>query len=193
MTAETASYGSWKSPITSSIIASGSVRFDSQVVLSGEDVYWIEGRPTESGRSVLVRLSPNGERQDITAAPFSARTRVHEYGGGAFVVDGDTVYFSNFADQCIYRRRSMSEPQPITPEGELRFADGVIDRRRNRIICVCEDHGQASTQPTNSIVAVDLNPRGTIKPLASGNDFYSSPRLSPDGPRLTWLTWNHLP
>ncbi len=134
-----APYGSWKSPITSDMIASQTIGLE-QIVLDGSDVYWIESRPAEGGRCVISRYSPGKEIEDITPAPFNARTRVHEYGGGAYTVFGRTVFFSNFADQRLYRLDPGSVPRPITPAGERRYADGVIDARRNRMICICEDH-----------------------------------------------------
>ncbi len=184
-------YGTWLSPVTSDIIASGAVRFDSQITVSGDDIYWVESRPAEMGRSVVVRWRPGGAPDDVTPRPFSARTRVHEYGGGAFLIDGNTVYFSNFADQRLYRQDPGDSPRPITPVANLRFADGVVDHSRHRVVCVCEDHSAGTAYPVNTIAAVDLNGRGDVRHLISGNDFYSSPRLSPDGSFLAWLTWNH--
>lgn len=191
MTAQkTASYGSWKSPVTSSLIASGAMRFDAQIALDGEDVYWTETRPAEAGRSVIVCRYANGKMADITPAPFSARTRVHEYGGGSFLVDRGVVYFSNFADQRLYRINPNQRPEAITDNTHLRFADGVMDRRRRRIVCVCEDHSGPG-QAVNSLLGIEVDGSGTIHTLVSGNDFYSSPRLSPEGDYLAWLTWNH--
>ena len=119
----------------------------------------------------------------MTPQPFDARTRVHEYGGGDFAVHEGTLYFSNFADQRIYRR-APGRPQPLTPERGKRYADMVVDRARRRLIAVREDHSWGR-EPVNEIVSVDLE-SGEETVLVSGNDFYSSPRLSPDGraPRL---------
>ncbi len=185
---QAAPYGSWKSPITPNMIASGTIRFG-QIALDGEDVYWIEMRPAEGGRNVIVRRTPDGRTTDVTPSPFNARTRVHEYGGGAFVVMDGTVYFSNFRDQRLYCQERGAQPQAITPEEALRYADGVIDRRRGRIICVREDHTAAGREAVNTLVSLKFDGGGQV--LVSGNDFYSSPRLSPDGSRLAWLTWNH--
>ena len=181
-------YGSWKSPVTSELIASGTIRFDSQIAASDDSIFWIESRPAEAGRYVVVGWH-NGIASDVTPQPFNARTRVHEYGGGAFLVDDETVYFSNFADQRMYKHKPGSPPRPITPAASLRFADGVVDRVRGRIVCVCEDHTGQGAKPVNSIVAIDRDGDG-IQPLVRGNDFYSAPRISPDGTRLVWLTWN---
>ena len=185
-----APYGSWRSPITSELIVSGTVSLG-QIALDGEDVYWSEMRPAEGGRYVVVRRSPDGRTADVTPASFNARTRVHEYGGGAFAVADGTVYFSNFADQRLYRQDRGAEPRPITPEAALRYADGVIDGRGGRMICVREDHTIAGREAENTLVSLDLAGERDPVVLASGNDFYSSPRLSPNGARLAWLTWNH--
>jgi hypothetical protein len=182
-----APYGSWKSPISSDLIVRGVVGL-AEVVIDGRDVYWLESRPGEGGRNVVVLLTSDERTEDVTPQPFNARTRVHEYGGGGFTVDGGTVYFSNFADQRIYSRAPGGEPTPLTPETGRRYADMVVYRERRRLIAIREDH--AGNGPVNEIVGIDLE-SGEEHVLVSGNDFYSSPRLSPDGRRLVWLTWNH--
>ncbi|MBZ5551714.1 MAG: S9 family peptidase [Acidobacteriia bacterium] len=197
-----APYGSWKSPITSDLIVAGTVGLG-EITLDGEDIYWIESRPTEAGRQVLVKRSSDGTKTDVTPPPFNVRTRVHEYGGGAYVVANGNIYFSNFADQQLYRQRPGEAARPLTPAVDMRYADGVIDFRRNRLICVREDHTVEGREAENSIVAQGtkrlVHTAGTggaivisgDQVLVSGNDFYSSPRLSPDGTRLAWLSWNH--
>jgi dipeptidyl aminopeptidase/acylaminoacyl peptidase len=115
---------------------------------------------------------------------------VHEYGGGAFTVESDAVYFSNFIDQRLYRQHPNADPKAMTPKADLRYADAVVDRRRRRIICVCEDHSNSQKGVVNSLVAIRLDGNGVNQELISGNDFYSSPRISPDGSSLAWLTWN---
>jgi hypothetical protein len=155
-----APYGSWKSPITSDLIVSGTVKLVG-IVLDGPDIYWTESRPAEGGRYVLVRRTPDGATTDVNPAPLNARTRVHEYGGAAALVVEGTAY------------------------------DAIYDRQRDRLICVREDH-TGEGEAVNTIVSLD--PGGDDaggQVLISGNDFYSSPRLSPDGSRLAWLTWNH--
>lgn len=184
-----ATYGSWKSPITSDLIVATTVGLG-QIILDGEDVYWIEVRPTEGGRNVIVRWTPDGRTADILPAPFNARTRVHEYGGGSFAASRGVVYFSHFPDQRLYRQPVNGEPQSLTETGALCYADTVVDHHRHRLICVCEDHTAPGKEPTNTVVSVDLS-TGAVCTLISGNDFYSSPRLSPDGSRLSWLAWNH--
>ncbi|MDT4954220.1 MAG: hypothetical protein QOJ02_2358 [Acidobacteriota bacterium] len=184
-----AHYGSWKSPITSDLIVKGSIGVG-QVELDGEDVYWIEMRPSEAGRSVIVRRTPDGQTVDVTPKPFNARTRVHEYGGGDYLVADGTVYFSNFDDQRLYKQSSDSQPEPLTPANEMRYADPILDRNRGRLISVREDHcGEG--EAVNTLVSISLEDGSQQRVLVSGNDFYSSPRLSPDGSRLAWLTWNH--
>jgi dipeptidyl aminopeptidase/acylaminoacyl peptidase len=186
-------YGSWKSPITSDLIITGTIGL-SDIALDDEDVYWTESRPSEDGRSVIVRWSSGGSIEDVTPAGFNARTAVHEYGGGAFVVANGSVLFSNFADQRIYEQTPGSMPDALTLTEHLRYADAVFDRGRNRLICVREDHTAKTRDAINTIAVVDLEGESSTaggKVIVSGNDFYSSPRLSPDGNRLAWLTWNH--
>jgi dipeptidyl aminopeptidase/acylaminoacyl peptidase len=185
-----APYGSWKSPITSDLIVAGAVRL-MEIVLDGEDRYWLESRPVEGGRYVIVRHSAEGRIADVTPTPFNARTRVHEYGGAPFAVSHGTVYFVNFADQRLYRQEVGGAPKPMTPEKDLRYADAVLDHRRNRMICVREDHTVADHEPVNALVSLVLPKGGEGQVLVSGNDFYSSPRLDPEAAQLAWLTWNH--
>ena len=185
----TAPYGSWKSPITADLIVSGAVGLG-QIALDGDDVYWVEMRPSEGGRMVIVRRSGDGATIDVTPEPYSVRTRVHEYGGGAFLVADGVVFFSNFSDQRVYRQDPEGEPTAITPEAPLRYADGVFDAVRGRIICVREDHS-GEGEPVNVIVAVDAEDAKTQEILYTGSDFCAAPRLSPDGSSLAWLAWNH--
>lgn len=185
-----APYGSWKSPITPDLIVAGAVGLG-QIALDGEDIYWVEMRPSEAGRNVIVRRTPDGKVTDVTPPPFNVRTRVHEYGGGAFAIADRTVYFSNYADQRLYRQDLGSQPQALTPEADFYYADGIIDSRRNRLICVREDQASDGREPLNTLISLDLKGNEISQVLVSGNDFYASPCLSPDGLRLAWLTWNH--
>src|SRR5687768_5961322 len=171
---QVAPYGSWRSPITAELVASAGVGLGS-VALDGDDVYWIESRPAEGGRNVIVRRSGDGHIEDVLAAPFNARTRVHEYGGGAYAVDGRAVVFANYADQRLYRLPPGGEPRPLGLTVEQRFADIVFDRRQNRIICVREDHRAAGHEATNAIVGVPLAGGDGGSVLVSGADFYASP------------------
>jgi dipeptidyl aminopeptidase/acylaminoacyl peptidase len=177
------------SPITSDSIVSETIAIGS-IALDGDDIYWTEARPTEAGRNVVVRRTADGQLTDVTPSSFNARTRVHEYGGGAFTVAEGVVFFSNDKDQRIYRQDPDRTPVPITPAVPLRYADGMIDRRRGRLICVREDHGNDG-EPCNTIVAVPVAGVDPGQVLLVGNDFYSSPRLHPDGHSLAWLSWNH--
>jgi dipeptidyl aminopeptidase/acylaminoacyl peptidase len=182
-------YGSWKSPITAELVAGGEVGLE-QVRLDGDDIYWIERRAHEGGRKVIVRGSSDRRVTDITPAEFNARTRVHEYGGGDYAVLNGRVIFSNFTDQQLYLQELGTAPKPLTTQAALRYADGQFDRGRNFFYCVRQDHSGPG-EAVNSIVRVDLNGGDAGQIVVSGNDFYSSPRLSPDGSRLAWLTWNH--
>jgi dipeptidyl aminopeptidase/acylaminoacyl peptidase len=184
-------YGAWKSPITSDLIVSEFVGLK-EVALDGDEAYWVEARPSEGGRLVVVRRAPDGTIEDVTPQGFNVRTRVHEYGGAAFRVTDGTIYFSNYADQRLYRQERGGQPQAITPEMEYRYADAVLDKARGRLICVREDHTVEAREAVNVIagVKVDGNEEGG-EVLVVGNDFYSSPRISPDGMKLAWLTWHH--
>jgi dipeptidyl aminopeptidase/acylaminoacyl peptidase len=184
-----APYGTWKSPITPELILSSTVGLD-HVAVDGPDSYWTEMRPLEGGRYVLVRRTPDGETVDVTPSPFNVRTRVHEYGGGAFTIVDGTVYFANFDDQRLYCQRPGQEPEAISPDVAMRYADLVFDRHRNRLLAVREDH-TSEGEAVNTLVAIPLGQESAGRVLVSGNDFYAYPRLSPDGRQLAWTTWNH--
>lgn len=186
---QTAPFGSWKSPITSDLIVSETIKLGG-ATLDGEDIYWLEGRPSEGGRYVLVRRTSDGKVADVTPAPFNVRTRVHEYGGAAFLIADRTIYFSNFADQRLYQQTPGSQPKPLTQEANRSYADYILDKARNRLIGVCEDQSNPDREPVNTLASVDLA-SGEVQVLVSGSDFYSSPRLSPDGSQLAWFSWNH--
>jgi len=195
MTASTPlAYGSWPSPITTAMVASAGVGLR-EPGTNGTDVFWVESRPADGGRCVLVRGGEDcGAPVELTPAPFNVRSRVHEYGGGAWAASGDVVIFSNHADNRLYRTDLHgAAPVPITPEGDLRFADMLIDRERNRLFAVREDHTFPEAEAANTIVSLSLdgpNPGGgTI--IISGTDFVSTPRLSPDRTEMAWLSWNH--
>lgn len=185
-----APYGSWISPITSDLIVSGSVGL-SQSIIDGDDIYWIEMRPIEAGRNVIVKCDLAGQAVDINPAPLNARTKVHEYGGGDLAVSNGAVYFSNFGDQRLYVREPGLEPRPITKADDVRYADICVDEHHRQLICVREDH-RGEGEAVNTIVTIDLNSSESIgEVIVQGSDFYSSPKLSPDGTHLAWLTWDH--
>lgn len=187
-TPQVAACGSWKSPITSDLIVSKTIGIGSLAVEQGS-IYWLEKRPQEQGRNLLVCGGSNGEAKSFTPAPLSVRSKIHEYGGGAYAVDRNTIYFSNYQDGRIYQQVIGTQPYPLTQKLERRYGDLAVDHFRNRLICVSENHAGVG-EPETTIVAIQIN-TGRIKSLITGSDFYSSPRLSPDGKYLAWLSWNH--
>jgi len=201
-----APYGTWTSRISATTVAEQGLRLGF-VAFDGDDIYWLEGRPQEGGRNVLVRRAADGTVADLTLPEHNVRSRVHEYGGGAYVVSNGVAYYSNFTDQRIYRTggsrtsggsRGASTsgdagpPEPVTPEGKWFYADATVDERRRRLICVREDHTHEGREPVNTLVSIPLDGDPTAgHVIASGYDFYSTPRLSSDGSRLCWLSWRH--
>ena len=188
-TSKVAAFGSWKSPITSDLIVSKTIGIDN-IAIDRHKIYWLEKRPQEKGRSLIVGYSPDGSTQDITPEPFSVRSKIHEYGGGAYTIKENTIYFSNYADGRIYRQVGASKAEPLTDRAEKRYGDIIIDSDRDRLICVCEDRALKDVEPQNKIISIDLS-NGRVQTLIEGSDFYSSPRLSPDGRYLAWMSWNH--
>ncbi len=184
-----ASCGSWKSPLTADVVVAGALKL-SDIRMDGGNIYWLESRPAEGGRSVIVRRREDGQCLDVTPPPFNARTRAHEYGGASFSVAGNLVCFANYSDQCLYLERGLPEPLALTAPSGCRYADGIFDLPRSRTIWVQENH-DASNEPSNSIVSVGLAGDHPPQVLVSGRDFYACPRLSADGSRLAWLSWNH--
>jgi dipeptidyl aminopeptidase/acylaminoacyl peptidase len=169
--------------------ARGGARPD-QLRVAEHDVFWSEVRPAEQGRTVVVHLAADGTRRDLTPPAYNVRTRVHEYGGGAFCIGDGWLCFCNDADQRVYRQPiAGGAPEPITPEGRLRFADLTFDRSRQRLLAVCEDHSRPG-EPVNTLVALALDGAG-ITPIASGRDFFASPAPSADGRWLAWIAWDH--
>jgi dipeptidyl aminopeptidase/acylaminoacyl peptidase len=189
-----APYGSWRSPIDAGTVAQAGRRLAAPALAGDGAVWWAEGRPAEGGRVVLMRRPRGGEAEDVTPAGFNVRTRVHEYGGGAWTLAADDlVLFSNFADQRLYRQRLGEEPVAITAEpevaGTLRYADCRLAPDGRTAVCVREVHGEGEAE--NQIVALALDGVGEPAVLASGRDFYSFPRVSPDGAWLAWTSWDH--
>jgi dipeptidyl aminopeptidase/acylaminoacyl peptidase len=185
-----APYGTWESPVSVDDLVAETVRL-SQPWIDGDDTYWVEGRPAEGGRSVLVRRTADGTTTDVTPAPFDVRSMVHEYGGGAYTVAGGTVAFSNRADGRLYRLDPGAEtPLPITPEGPYRYGDIRLDATRRRFVCIREDHGDGG-EPRAAIVDVPIDGDRAPVVLVDGPDFLASPRIAPDGGQLAWLEWDH--
>ena len=185
-------YGSWPSTISAELItrAAPSLNF---VQSYGDALYWVEGRPWESGRSVIMRRDGSGHISDLLPAPFSHYSKVHEYGGMAYALDDGNLYFVNAADQRLYQLPldNKSTPQAITDEGPWRFADLIVDSQNQRLIAVCEESSD-QREPENYLAAISLNSEHPIvEKLVSGADFYAYPRLSPDQNKLCWIEWNH--
>jgi dipeptidyl aminopeptidase/acylaminoacyl peptidase len=196
-----ARYGSWTSPITPELLVEQAVGL-SQIEVDGRRILWNEARPSEAGRQVVVAAGAAGAVHDVLAAPHSARTLVHEYGGRCFTSRGGIIVFSNFADQRLWLLTVDAEPgaelQPLTAEPTepraIRFADPVISPDGRWVVCVRESHGR---EVINDLVALPLpGPADPVTPaepavLTEGHDFFSAPRLSPDGRHLAWLSWDH--
>jgi hypothetical protein len=176
----TASFGTWRSPITSELIVAGSIGLG-PLLLDNEKLLWTESRPTEAGRNVLCQVSLTDSKTitELNPAPFNVRTRVHEYGGGAYQLTPNATYAVNYADQRIY---NLTKDLPVTSEGAYRYADFILDDDRDRLISIREDHSDTTShEPKNELVAIDLGDPTKQVVLATGHDFYASPSLSPDG------------
>ena len=190
----TAKFGSWKSPISAKIVASGSRSFQ-QIAVDGDAVYWVETRPDEGGRYVIMSDDGNGAKT-ITPDGFSVRNSVNSYGGASFMVHKGIVYFSNYQpkekQQNFYRQEPGEAPVAITDAGNTGYADAVYDRTRERIICVREsDTETLNGQPKQVLVALDPQGENEAVVLTEGMDFYAAPRISPDGTKIAWICWNY--
>lgn len=183
-------YGTWTSPISAELIAGNTLKLGQCQVKSGV-FYWLETRPKEAGRTVLVACPANGTACDITPPQFSVRSRVHEYGGGAFAVTNDKIFFVNNEDQQIYWQTEKQEPVRLTNETSTRFADLHFDTQHNTLLAVAEEHQEqtAGIEPLNYLVRI--TPDQGVEPLIYGSDFFAAPRVSPDGKLLCWISWNH--
>jgi dipeptidyl aminopeptidase/acylaminoacyl peptidase len=189
----TAPFGTWRSPISAAMVSAGAVSLMQPHLHEGV-AYWLEARPAEGGRSVLVRADAFSEPTDVTPAGFNVRTTVHEYGGGAYLLHDGNVYFSNFADQRMYRQDAGGDPVPITPDtgGRDRYADGRITPDGRSLVCVRERHPEPDDPSGVVNELVMIPPDGSSEPrtIRSGRGFYSTPRIAPDGSRLSWLEWD---
>jgi dipeptidyl aminopeptidase/acylaminoacyl peptidase len=190
-----APYGSWKSPITTELLAGGDTVSLGAVATSKTGIYWREGRPHEGGRSVVVFKPDDGDAVDVVPAGFNARTRVHEYGGGEYWVHDASVWCSNYDDGRIYRFDAPgTDGRPVTPEppepNAWRYADGRVTADGRLTVCVRERH-DAGEEPLNELVAFPSDGDEEPRVIATGRDFYAFPRISPDGTRLAWTAWDH--
>ncbi len=199
----TREYGSWSSAITAELVVEAAVSLG-EVVAGQDDIWWSELRPQEGGRVMVVRHEPGGRDVDVLPEGWSARTRVHEYGGGAWWLHDDSLFFANWADQRLYRIDPDTEPgtflapvaltpEPAQPQGD-RYADGVLSADGHWVICVRERHEPGAGEARNEIVALEAEPSGPPSEpvvLVSGPDFVAAPRVSPDGSRLCWIQWHH--
>lgn len=182
-------YGHWPSPITPELLTAQAVRI-SDPQAKGQCLYWLETRPWEKGRTVLV-CEQGGVRTDVFPAPVSVRTRIQEYGGAAYLVTDQCIFYVQDSDQRIYAYDlAHQHARAITPEGQFRYADFCFDARRQRLLAVREDYTAAPPHPVTDIIAIDLLLPG-ITSLTQGADFYSNPRLSPNGEQLSFLRWFH--
>ena len=189
-----APYGTWSSPIDARMVAESGVRLSMPWIV-GETIWWLEGRAAEAGRVALVRSVDGADAVDVVPARFNVRTTVHEYGGGAYCVHEDTAFFSNYEDQRLYRVDPGAEPVAITSavEGRRhRYADGRITPDGRLWIGVRERHAASdrSRDVVNELVAISTDGSGEPTVIAGGRDFYSNPRISPDGARICFLAWN---
>jgi dipeptidyl aminopeptidase/acylaminoacyl peptidase len=188
-----AAYGTWASPISAEMVAQAGVRLSSPWIEDGV-VWWLEGRAAEAGRVVLVR-SDVGGLADVVPRDFNVRTSVHEYGGGAYCIHGGVAYCSNFDDQRLYRIDPGADPRAITPPVERRmhrYADGRVTPDGRTWIGVRERHAESdrAKDVVNELVAVATDGSAEPRVVATGRDFYSNPRISPDGTRLCFLAWD---
>ena len=182
-----APYGTWRSPISAADLARSAISLNYLQVAGGVP-HWVESRPAEGGRYVIVAPAANGEVKELTPPGFNVRTRVHEYGGTPYTLSRGAIYFSNFSDQRLHVQRPGQAPVPLTPEG-YRYAECAATAG-SRLFCVREDH-TGSGEPKNAIVALDAAGSGAGTVLFGGSDFVADPRVSPDGRRIAWIAWNH--
>jgi dipeptidyl aminopeptidase/acylaminoacyl peptidase len=188
-------YGSWPTPVTSELVVRAA-RTIGALAPDGDDLWWSEGRPEEGGRIAVLRRRADGSVDEVLGAPWSARTAVHEYGGGAWwVVDG-VLWFADWASQRLHRLGAADEtPVPLTPEPAvargLRYADGSVSPDGSTILCVREDHTTSAPEAVNTIVRLAADAPSEPAVVVSGPDFVACPRWSPDGSAWCWIEWDH--
>jgi len=187
-------YGTWRSPISAELAAGAETKLTAPLLRDGV-AWWLEGRTQERGCVTLVRAPFGSEPADVVPPGFNVRTLAHEYGGGAYIVHDRVAYCSRFDDQRLYRVDSGDDPVPITPEVENRghrYADGVVTTDGSLWIGVRERHpeGERSRSVVNELVAVPTDGSSEPRIVAGGRDFYSNPRISPDGSRVAFLAWD---
>ena len=216
MSPKVSPFGSWQSPISAEMVGSSALGLG-DVIVDGDTIYWLESRPAEKGRTVLVCLDKSGKARDVTGAEFNIRNAVHEMGGAAAIISDGHVYFSNYSDHRVYKQtlsgsqddagsmdgRSGADPlslallmvpnpaQALSKPGPYRYADFCHDKKRNRLILVKEDHSEPGMEPLNTLDVLPLDGEHEAEMLLAGSDFFSTPRVSPDGRLLCWLTWSH--
>ena len=185
----TAPFGTWRSPVTTDLIVGQTIGLGGLSVAGGR-IYWLESRPMEGGRTVLVGRALDGRETELTPAPFNVRSRVHEYGGGAYAVGDAGIAFVNFADQRLHFISGADAIGALTPAGACRYGDLAFDPAAARLYAVQEDHTSVG-EARNSLVAVALDGGAAIAELVGGHDFFAYPRPSPDGRHLAWISWDH--
>jgi dipeptidyl aminopeptidase/acylaminoacyl peptidase len=182
-------YGHWPSPISAELLTAQGVRL-SEPQTVGDKLYWLETRPQEKGRTALV-CNQQGQCQDLLPAPHSIRTRIQEYGGAPYLATDTIIFYVLDSDQRIYAYDLTTKTsRALTGEGAYRYADFWFDQQHKRLIAVREDCSRDSHNPTSEIIAITLD-NLQITTLAQGADFYSNPRISPNGDQLSYLRWNH--
>ncbi|HYB29023.1 MAG TPA: S9 family peptidase [Solirubrobacteraceae bacterium] len=191
-------YGSWPTPLTAEVVLASATGLGG-VAVDGEDILWSETRPEEAGRVQLVRRSASGETTELLPDGFSARTRVHEYGGAAWWTRGGVLWFANWSDQRLCRIGADGAgpialtPEPQAPAGD-RYADGDLRPDGAELVCIREHHppdGRGAIDVVNEIVTLDPRLPATPTPTVTGPDFVAHPRFSPDSRRLCWIEWDH--
>ncbi len=195
-------FGSWSSPLDTSALTRGIKGFADLQQAAGQ-LFLLESRPEEAGRTTLLMLDPAAPEAtpiELTPAPLNVRSRVHEYGGGAYLASSEQVIFVNFADQNLYRVILEHTPEGVVPsppkaltdtDATLRYADLSLDHANQRVIAVCERHIKGTHEPQNFLVALDLTKNNPPQLLHEGHDFYAAPRVSPDGQQLAFIVWDH--